>query len=283
MHKSLSERRALLSQSRTFLSSSRPRLNSKPSIPTTNQITTSIRNARIILTKALLSTFPIFPPQSTPHWTICSLILPVPGDIRKMPPEKANAAIGLVLWFVSVLSGYLGVTLPFRVRWTTGSDAPGDMYTIGGGIFGVGTPWIAARSGISADESSGSWARWSEPHPLYLSSSPAPAPASESMVAIAANHTTALAMLCFNISYLAYTQSVSIPLVSSGDILANLYSICVNGDSGRLVSSHLSCSGMLTTTVKDDHLQNQIFYLHSLSTLAKSCKQRQLDRGQEQE
>lgn len=47
--------------------------------------------------------------------------------------------------------------------------------------------------------------------------------------------TTAFAMLLYNVCYLAYTQSVDIPLSQAGDVLSNLWSVCCSSDLGRSV------------------------------------------------
>ena len=45
--------------------------------------------------------------------------------------------------------------------------------------------------------------------------------------------TTAFAMLLYNVCYLAYTQSVDIPLSQAGDALSNLWAVCCSNDLGR--------------------------------------------------
>ena len=50
--------------------------------------------------------------------------------------------------------------------------------------------------------------------------------------------TTAFAMLLYNVCYLAYTQSVDIPLSQAGDALSNLWAVCCSNDLGR--SAHLA-------------------------------------------
>ena len=47
--------------------------------------------------------------------------------------------------------------------------------------------------------------------------------------------TTAFAMLLYNVCYLAYTQSVDIPLSEAGDVLSNLWAVCCSSDLGRWV------------------------------------------------
>jgi len=47
--------------------------------------------------------------------------------------------------------------------------------------------------------------------------------------------TTAFAMLLYNVCYLAYTQSVDIPLSQAGDVLSNLWAVCCSSELGRSV------------------------------------------------
>ncbi|TFK41709.1 UV radiation resistance protein and autophagy-related subunit 14-domain-containing protein [Crucibulum laeve] len=98
------------------------------------------------------------------EWTIGDLILPVPGDIRRYPPEHINAVLRHTLHFLHLLTFYLGIKLPFDVSWS-------------GGKFGVGQAWIRATSGGEA----GGWAKWQTQQPLHLSASPeSPTPPLES-------------------------------------------------------------------------------------------------------
>lgn len=92
------------------------------------------------------------------EWTIGDLILPVPGDMRRnltssctipltnhragYPPDHINAVLTHTIHFISLLTFYLGVKLPFEVIWT-------------GGRLGVGQPWIGATKGSEV----GGWAR----------------------------------------------------------------------------------------------------------------------------
>jgi hypothetical protein len=112
--------------------------------------------------------------------------------------------------------------------------------------------------------------RWYTKHPLHLSSSPtplspppsvnpkrlsrihsSPEPAtrpnrddSNSLAAsvIAADppvsspqssFTTALTMLLYDVSYLANTQNVEVPLSQTGDVLSNLWMVCCSSELGR--------------------------------------------------
>ena len=99
---------------------------------------------------------------------------------------------------------------------------------------------------------SGGWARWFNKHPLHLSSSspnppqldetPLPTPTlplSESYINTTpppntpSSFTTALAMLLYDVSYLAHTQNVDVPLSQAGDVLSNLWSVCCSAELGR--------------------------------------------------
>ncbi|KAH0834642.1 UV radiation resistance protein and autophagy-related subunit 14-domain-containing protein [Lanmaoa asiatica] len=174
------------------------------------------------------------------EWTIGDLILPVPGDIRRYPPDHINAVITHTIHFVGLLTFYLGVKLPFETEWS-------------GKRFGVGHPWIGAGKGGE----SGSWAKWTTKHPLHLTASsssssspsspqtplPTSAPPASSTIASSttlapptepkASFTTAFAMLLYNVCYLAHTQGVEIPLSQAGDALGNLWAVCCSGELGR--------------------------------------------------
>jgi len=65
---------------------------------------------------------------------------------------------------------------------------------------------------------------------------------------------TALAMLLYDISYLAWTQNVEVPLSQTGDVLNNLWSICCSSDLGRFVEymSNFGCY-ILTRTIMYVH------------------------------
>ncbi|KAF8878784.1 UV radiation resistance protein and autophagy-related subunit 14-domain-containing protein [Infundibulicybe gibba] len=169
------------------------------------------------------------------EWTIGDLILPVPGDIRRYPPDHINAVITHTIHFLSLLTFYLGIKLPFEITWS-------------GKKLGVGQPWIGAGRGSET----GSWARWHTKHPLHLSSTPVVSPSpgesdnkrlpvsttmTESFVEAdpspQMSFTTALAMLLYNVSYLAFTQNVDVPLNQAGDVLSNLWSVCCSSELGR--------------------------------------------------
>ncbi|KAF8056553.1 UV radiation resistance protein and autophagy-related subunit 14-domain-containing protein [Lyophyllum atratum] len=175
------------------------------------------------------------------EWTIGDLILPVPGDIRRYPPDHINAVITHTIHFLSLLTFYLGIKLPFEISWS-------------GGKLGVGQPSIGAGKGSEL----GGWAKWHTKHPLHLSSA-APSPTSpppscpsrksdsaprQRTVSISESYiepdpapqssfTTALAMLLYNVCYLAHTQNVDVPLAQAGDVLSNLWSVCCSADLGR--------------------------------------------------
>ncbi|KAJ7922026.1 UV radiation resistance protein and autophagy-related subunit 14-domain-containing protein [Mycena leptocephala] len=182
------------------------------------------------------------------EWTIGDLILPVPGDVRRYPPQHINAVLGHAVHFLGLLAWYLGVKLPFVVRWT-------------GGKLGVGVPWIGPQKG--------GWGRWTASHPLHLSlsSSPTPTPSDDppppppslaesqylsgsvsqlldnstatlrspepSPAPETPQFTTALAMLLYDVLYLAHTQGLAIPLAQAGDVLGNLWAVCCAPELGR--------------------------------------------------
>ena len=130
----------------------------------------TIARARVGLIQELVEVFDVVQVGGRPavggmkgakgEWSIGGLILPVPGDVRSeycvSPPHKTtcpsrfsgyparyiNAAVTHTIQFISLLSFYLGVKLPFEIQW------------LGNGL-GVGTPMIGAGSGTDA----GGWSR----------------------------------------------------------------------------------------------------------------------------
>ncbi|KAI0341427.1 hypothetical protein BDW22DRAFT_1358967 [Trametopsis cervina] len=217
------------------------------------------------------------------EWTIGGLVLPVPGDMRRYPPDHINAVVTHTLHFLSLLAFYLGIKLPFEVVWSRSSTPPSSSSSHHGadhshyGLLGVGTPWIGATRGGE----SGGWARWSTKHPLHVSAAPqattgqtspsqSPSskarpspqqrsvsspvstmrgkpttpitsldeshveePGSESTSASGSSFTTALAMLLYNVCYLAHTQNVDIPLAQAGEVLSNLWAVCCSPELGK--------------------------------------------------
>ncbi|KAG2348244.1 hypothetical protein BDR05DRAFT_875011 [Suillus weaverae] len=176
-------------------------------------------------------------PGARGEWTIGGLILPVPEDVRRYPPDHINAVITHTIHFLGLLTFYLGIKLPFEVSWSCGR-------------FGVGMPWIGAGRG------SESWAKWTTKHPMHLTSKPpstssstpsspssppcTPASLADSEIpeqapAHAQNQsfTTGFAMLLYDVCYLAHTQGVEIPLSQTGDALGNLWAVCCSGELGR--------------------------------------------------
>ncbi|CAA7262042.1 unnamed protein product [Cyclocybe aegerita] len=230
-----------------------PPTTSLPQAETLSNLTASISRARAGLVQELVEVFNVVEVGGRPpiggkagtkgEWTIGDLILPVPGDIRRYPPDHINAVLTHTVHFLSLLAFYLGIKLPFEVIWT-------------GGKLGVGQPWIGATKGAET----GGWARWYNKHPLHLSSAPLPSSppppipsssrvsyptdTSSSMAASMlasdppdsapqSSFTTALAMLLYDVSYLAYTQSVDVPLSQAGDVLSNLWMVCCSTELGR--------------------------------------------------
>ncbi|KAG2140965.1 UV radiation resistance protein/autophagy-related protein 14 [Suillus bovinus] len=173
-------------------------------------------------------------PGARGEWTVGGLVLPVPGDVRRYPPDHINAVITHTIHFLGLLTFYLGIKLPFEVSWSCRR-------------FGVGMPWIGAVRGTE------SWAKWTTKHPLHLTSNPSSSPSSPSSpsqapsVSLADSEapeqtpahsqnqsfTTGLAMLLYNVCYLAHSQGVEIPLSQAGDALSNLWAVCCSGELGR--------------------------------------------------
>lgn len=209
------------------------------------------------------------------------------------PPDHINAVLTHTLHFLSLLSFYLGIKLPFDVVWSRSTTPPSSGADFG--QLGVGIPWIGASRGGE----SGGWARyaycfqyvrgiiietvlrWSTKYPLHVSSSAPPAPsnttptpsssrptghirslstpagASSSAEALAASNladsqleeapasaapgsafTTALAMLLYDVCYLAHTQAIEVPLAHAGEVLGNLWAVCCSPELGRCVYQH---------------------------------------------
>lgn len=174
---------------------------------------------------------------SSLRWTIGTLPLPPASEIQTMlrrpkspdgvplyALEEINAAIGHTLHFIRVLCFYLGIKLPFEVHWPRRKP-------------GVGTPYLKAGSGPS----NGNWARyvllvllrtsliirrWIGPCALYLKADLANTPTIST--GAMDSFSIAYSMLAYNVCYLAYTQTISIPLTQSGNILANLWTVCFN-------------------------------------------------------
>jgi len=220
------------------------------------------------------------------EWTIGGLVLPVPGDMRRYPPDHINAVITHTVHFLTLLAFYLGIKLPFEIVWTQSSAPPASGSSHGIGLLGVGGPWIGAIKGGE----SGGWARWSTKYPLHVSASSPPSTSStsgppssssssasssrptshtrrastaasgpssgasgrarsgslsasmadsqiEADVAEAAApggaFTTALAMLVYDVCYLAHTQAVEVPLAQAGEVLSNLWAVCCSPELGR--------------------------------------------------
>ncbi|KAF8958889.1 UV radiation resistance protein and autophagy-related subunit 14-domain-containing protein [Flammula alnicola] len=167
------------------------------------------------------------------EWTIGDLILPVPGDMRRFPPDHINAVLTRTIPFLSLLTFYLGIKLPFELD--------------------VGHSWI----GVTKGTETGGWARrishtQSSPsstttthHPsvsastkLHDSTLVASVPAADQAPSsLQSSLTTVLSMLLYNVSYLAYTQSIDVPLSQAGDVLSNLWLLCCSAELGRSISS----------------------------------------------
>ncbi|PFH47462.1 hypothetical protein AMATHDRAFT_87715 [Amanita thiersii Skay4041] len=246
-----------------------------------NALSSTISRARSGLVQELVEVFNIVEVGGRPpiggklgtkgEWTIGNLTLPVPGDMRRYPPDHINAVITNTIHFLSLLTFYLGIKLPFEVSWSSGR-------------LGVGQPWIGAGKGSEA----GGWARWTSKYCLHVSASVAPtttippsynnsrpsktpespsspqsyhvpsslytrplplstSPSGQSMAESTyyeelppsasgmggTSFMTALAMLIYNVTYLAFTQNVDIPLSQAGDVLSNLWRVCCSSELGR--------------------------------------------------
>ncbi|KAJ7620275.1 UV radiation resistance protein and autophagy-related subunit 14-domain-containing protein [Roridomyces roridus] len=270
LRESLAERRRTLSAAAaiapsTSATTSTPHPTLAAPLAALSNLSALIARARAGLVQELIDVFNVVevggrPPLggkagSQGEWTIGDLILPVPGDVRRYPPQHINAVLGHAVHFVGLLSWYLGVKLPFTVLWE-------------GGKLGVGVPWIGPGLG--------GWGRWAGSHPLHLSLSASPIPASPTnpstpidlalsqslsgslftaandshlprdpkleppLPSEAPQFTTALAMLLYNVLYLAHTQGIAIPLAQAGDVLSNLWAVCCSAELGR--RSHATSS-----------------------------------------
>lgn len=207
---------------------------------------------------------PAYPPSSSsstpviPSYEICSLALPAnPSDLANQSLEHIQAVISCTLQFLRLLAFYLGVRLPFEVVWD------------GGGVEGVGRPWIHA---IQGDEDGG-WSKYPWPQPLFppptLASSQPLSPGSQqsdpyhplppiiaaiygepspelltSHTRLLPSFTTALAMLHYNIAYLLFTQRVPLPYTlplshaSPPDALRALTALCFSPSEQVGLFSH---------------------------------------------
>lgn len=65
---------------------------------------------------------------------------------------------------------------------------------------------------------------------------PAPGGAGAGASASGSSFTTALAMLLYNVCYLAHTQAVEVPLAQAGEVLGNLWAVCCSPELGRCVA-----------------------------------------------
>jgi len=208
-----------------------------------SQINENLAHTRKILVEELLDVFDVVEVGGRPslggtkgtkgEWMIGGLVLPVPGDMRRYPPEHINAALTHTLHFLGLLTFYIGVKLPFEVTWS-------------GDAVGVGVPYLSAGKGTD----SGGWARWSVKHPLHVLS-PSPSMSSgngsagsgtSSSSSQTSSFTTALTMLLYNTLYLCHTQSQPVPLSQSGEILRNLWALCCTPELGR--RSHQTGPGL---------------------------------------
>ncbi|PVF94557.1 hypothetical protein CPB86DRAFT_765623 [Serendipita vermifera] len=170
--------------------------------------------------------------QTVMKWTISGLSVPLPAELNRLVEngitapsvEETNASICSTLQFLNLLCFYLGIKLPFGVFWSKGKT-------------GLGIPYLKASSGPEH----GNWAKWVVPCALYVSPTLITNPSS--------NHATesysiAYSMLAYNICYVAYTQSIFVPLPQTGNLLANLWTICSEGKSIGQFSHQTSSSSL---------------------------------------
>ena len=137
---------------------------------------------------------------------------------------------------------------------------------------GQGTPPRSSVTGVVLIISGAD--RWSTKYPLHVSSSPPPAnepsfrPSSHArrastysstrarttslsasladsqieadvaeLAAPGGAFTMALAMLVYDVCFLAHTQAVDVPLAQAGEVLCNLWAVCCSPELGRCVPS----------------------------------------------
>ncbi|VDC05840.1 unnamed protein product [Peniophora sp. CBMAI 1063] len=240
LRENVASRRRTLSQARLY-----PPASAEPLIARETQqlamLSDTIARARNGLVAELVEVFNIVEVGGRPpiggkagtkgEWTIGDLVLPVPGDIRRYPPDHMNAVITHTIHFLGLLTFYLGIKLPFEITWS-------------GGKLGVGQPWIRSIKGTE----SGSWAKWTSKQCLHVSAS-APSTSQEQTAspsldqsmsgsyveakAPSSSFTTAYAMLLYDVCYLAHTQAVEVPLSQAGDVLSNLWLVCCSAELGR--------------------------------------------------
>ncbi|KAG6860272.1 hypothetical protein C0995_013449 [Termitomyces sp. Mi166 len=247
IRESLATRRRNLSAANLLLHPAPTNPAAQRQVQELNALSITLSRARSGLVQELVEVFNVVEVGGRPpiggkagtkgEWTIGDLILPVPGDIR----HHINAVITHTIHFLSLLTFYLGVKLPFEISWM-------------GGKLGVGSPFIGAGRGSEL----GGWAKWYSRHPLHLSSVPPLSvkykndkegkekeiPTTHTMTdsyveqdQSQSSFTTALTMLLYNVCYLAYTQNVDVPLAQAGDVLSNLWSE-VSRDTASASSAH---------------------------------------------
>lgn len=89
----------------------------------------------------------------------------ISSDVRSgYPPDHINAVITHTIHFITLLSFYLGIKLPFEIIWSRSGAPPASNPSFsssslshgkGNGLLGVGVPWIGAIKG----NENGGWAR----------------------------------------------------------------------------------------------------------------------------
>ncbi|EPQ27935.1 uncharacterized protein PFL1_04679 [Pseudozyma flocculosa PF-1] len=75
------------------------------------------------------------PSPGSNDWTIAGLVLPLPSDVRRFPRDSINGAIAHTVHLLQLLTGYLGISLPFAIGIQGGkvSIRPNPLWDGGGG------------------------------------------------------------------------------------------------------------------------------------------------------
>ncbi|KZS92382.1 hypothetical protein SISNIDRAFT_412745 [Sistotremastrum niveocremeum HHB9708] len=237
----LGTRRQSLKQAEQFV----PQTQKHPSVETLRRasldMTSALARARSGLVQELVEVFHVVEVGGRPswgrivgakgQWSIAGSELPVPGDINRHQPEQINATVQHTIHFLSLLTFYLGVKLPFEITWN--GNAPT-----------VGQAFISATKGGE----SGGWAKWPGKYPLHLptpsSSFSSSSSSSTSAKEAQQNFITGFTMLLYNVAYLAHTQGIEVTLAQSGEVLRNLWAVCCSTELGK--RSHNSGAHLLS-------------------------------------
>ncbi|KAJ7119349.1 UV radiation resistance protein and autophagy-related subunit 14-domain-containing protein [Mycena crocata] len=178
-------------------------------------------------------------------------------DVRRYPPRHINAVLGHAVHFVGLLGWYLAVKLPFSVRIGVPWIGPGRSgwgrwtasHPLHLSLSSSPTPTSPTHSSTpSSDLSlSQSLSQSLADSTVTLRGNASPSSPPHTNAHPTADHntpqfTTALAMLLYDVLYLAHTQGLQIPLAQAGDALRNLWTVCCAADLGRRAHATSSCS-----------------------------------------